>query len=67
MSREKLMDAIKNTEIPLGYQMCSKEMFDMLDAADGDIVRSVMFAFTYGFLKGRRAERANAKKKGASR
>lgn len=67
MSREKLMDAIKSTEIPLGYQMRSTEILDMLDAADGDIVRSVIFAFTYGFLKGQRAAKANAKRKEVSR
>lgn len=63
MTDEKLVKTIKGFIVPEPYDMRLKEINAVYEAGGGDISRCIMYAFNHGFLKGRRAERAEAKKK----
>lgn len=62
MNAEKLMEAINAVEVPSRYRMDAEVFAVLLDAAGGDELRFASYTVRYGFLKGRRAAKAEAKR-----
>lgn len=61
MNTEKLIATLNALEIPRGYQMHDVELNAILESTEGNILRCIILATRYGFLKGQRAERKRAK------
>lgn len=62
MNTEKLMNAVRCVKIPKGYRMYPDEALALIDAANGDESVGAYYAFCYGFMKGQRAAKAEARR-----
>lgn len=60
MREEKLIKTVTEMEIPSGYAMSFREVRTLISKFEKFNLASA--AFNYGFLKGRRAEKAAAKR-----
>lgn len=61
MTDEKLIETVRDMDIPNAYSMSVHEAMILTNELEGLALASA--AFNYGFLKGQRAAKAEAKKK----
>lgn len=62
MNTDKLMEAVKGFVPPKGYRLWTNEMDAIQETAHGDVALGLLYAFSYGFMKGQRAAKAEAKR-----